>query len=238
MVGKTEQVLASQGQWTAVRSGDAIVEFVGSFARDDAHAALGTMRFLNRSSITHGYRALEEYNDGFVIRLKASAGDRLDKFSAWAYRHDLVPGLKRSIDRREAEALLREIEESRFTERRFTPWAAAKAKEAVGSLSWEMADGCTAPGKGSLVTDVTDPELAFQAAYYLHKKHFITADEFERHNAAVNMALDEGGAARFRMAVPAEKIADFEKSFPDAGTQKPDGWTAQAQNRTPRVPGK
>jgi hypothetical protein len=220
MVAGKEPVLAKQARWTAVMAGDDIVEFIGSFPRGSRHAALGTMRFLNRSLITEGDRAFEDYNDGSIIRLSSKQGDHMAKFAAWAYKHDLVPGLKRQTDRREEEAMLQEIEESRLHEMRFTPWSAAEARKAIRGMCWETAEGpCGgAPGSANLVTDIADPELAFQAAYYLHKKHFISPAQFDRHKGEINMALDHGEKnVLFRMAIPPDKAQAFERQFPDAG---------------------
>lgn len=214
---KVARVLANQGRWSYEEKDGQITAFIGQFPRDANTAAHGTITYLLRSHIVDSKRQLEHSRDGSIIRISRKGGDNLEAFQRWAVKHELIPGLAQKIYNPP------ENPESRTTHsHHYQPLPADASVALINRMEWESIE--TPPGsteKQLRVTVTTNPETAFQAAYYLTHNGYMTQAAFNRLNADIDHA--EPGE-EFRIVATeapvknhATAASGFSTRFPDAG---------------------
>ena len=207
-------VLAKQAKWSYKETNGAISELTGVFPADAYYAAQGTQNFLIRRHIVGDDFTIESTKNSYVIRLNAHKGHNLEVFLNWAANHELLPDLA-------TPTFTLSSEREKPLQPLFPPLDGKEAKELINNLTWQTIDSPSySPArKHQVATEVTDPQIAFQLAYYLHKKAYISPTDYKHLHADIahNGAHGNTGAAH-RIVITTSQIDHFMAEFPDAGS--------------------
>lgn len=201
---RSDPAHATYGRWKRITGKNGILRGIqGSFEQQDFGHAHGTARHLVHATLASNPGPAKDGNN-YVVTL--GPDDRLADYEAWLIS---IGKLKNRI--------VPEEEEDRNV-LAYKPLPERLVAHAIGrAMTWQGADS---PGQATAVTATDDPEIAFQAAFYLHKKGFIEAKTFWSVNAQVAHAIRSGEPDEYRLSILPDKLHEFEKEFPEAGKLK------------------
>lgn len=235
MATKKTRVHASYAKWSYTLDQDGeLVECKGVFPAGEKDHALGAARYFHKAYISdpdaENPRKPEIYSDACVVTLRADQGDRLEKFQHWAEEHNLMPGLQEAQEHiyamRKQDLLMDELIEQEKSSLAYKPVAERFVKDTINHMNWQMLEAGYPTGdkpnqQAALVTSTDHPQLAFQAAFYLHKEGYMNASSFYRLNQEIKQQVKHPqDDVEFRIVVEGSQIDKFNENFPKAGHLK------------------